>query len=135
MLRLSQGKYVLCILDKFNMVNCKEVWIALTSHFKIFESQCPTNDMAKAKMSCVLYEQAVCTLTYLMMCTRPNIPFAMGKVSKYMSNPEKVHWEAMKWISIYLMCTLYYGLLFYGLLDNVKSLFGYVDADYGQYLN
>lgn len=32
----------------------------------------------------------------------------------------------------YLKSTLNYGLFFDNLLDNAKSLFGYVDADYGQ---
>lgn len=41
----------------------------------------------------------------------------------------------MKWIMRYLKNTMDYGLLFDGLLDNAKSLFDYVDADYGQDLD
>lgn len=83
-------------------------------------------------MSCVPYKQAVGNLMYSMVSTRPHDAFAMGKVSRYMSNPGKVHWKAMKWIMRYLKSTLDYGLLFDGLLHNAKSLFDYVDADYGQ---
>ncbi|OAE33501.1 hypothetical protein AXG93_1467s1030 [Marchantia polymorpha subsp. ruderalis] len=66
---------------------------------------------------------------------KPDIAFAMGKVSRYMSNPWKVHWEAVKWIMKHLKSILDYGLLFDGLLDNAKSLFGYVDVDCGQDLD
>ncbi|OAE35371.1 hypothetical protein AXG93_464s1030 [Marchantia polymorpha subsp. ruderalis] len=99
------------------------------------KTQCLTDAVKKGNMSCVPYEQAVGSFMYLMVCTRPNIAFAMGKVSKYMSNLGKVQWEAVKWIMRYLKSTLDYDLLFDGLLDNAKSLFGYVDADYGQHLD
>ncbi|OAE30129.1 hypothetical protein AXG93_246s1000 [Marchantia polymorpha subsp. ruderalis] len=66
---------------------------------------------------------------------RPDIALAMGKMSKYMSNLGKVHLEAVKWILRYLKNTVDYGLLFNGLLDNAKSLFGYVDVDYRQDLD
>lgn len=82
------------------------------------------------KMSYLSYEQAVGSLMYLMMCTKPDIAFTMGKVNKYMSNARKVYWETMKCIMRYLKSTLDYDLLFDGLLDNVKSLFSYVDVDY-----
>lgn len=69
---------------------------------------------------------------YLMMCTRPDITLAMGKMNMYMSNPRKVHWEVVKWILIYLKSIVDYGLLFDGLLDTIKSFFSYVDANYGE---
>ena len=39
---------------------------------------------------------------YAMVCTRPDIAHAVGVVNRYMSNPEKQHWEAVKWIMRYL---------------------------------
>jgi hypothetical protein len=49
-------------------------------------------------MSKISYDTAVGSLMYLMTCTRPDISLAIGKVSRYMSNPSKVNWEAVKWI-------------------------------------
>jgi hypothetical protein len=86
-------------------------------------------------MSKVPYENAVGSLMYLMVCTRPDLAYAMGKVSRYMSNPGKVHWEAVKWILRYLKGTKDVGLLFDANSNNAKSLLGYVDADYGQDLD
>lgn len=82
-------------------------------------------------MLCVSYEQVVCSLMYLMVCTMLDIALEMEKVSMYMSNQRKVHWKAMNWIMRYMKSIVDYGLLFDGLLDNAKSLFGYIDANYG----
>jgi ATP-binding cassette subfamily B (MDR/TAP) protein 1 len=86
-------------------------------------------------MSKIPYEKAVGSLMYLMICTRPDIALAMGKVSRYMSNPGKIHWEAVKWILRYLKGTTDFGLVFDSKLHNAKSVIGYVDADYGQDLD
>lgn len=55
----------------------------------------------------------------------------MSEVNKYMSNLSKVHYEAIKWISIYLKNIVNYEILFDYLLDNVTFL-SYVDENYIQ---
>ncbi|OAE32685.1 hypothetical protein AXG93_4085s1060 [Marchantia polymorpha subsp. ruderalis] len=77
--------------ERFNMADSKGVWTPLPAHFKLSAAQCTTYAMQKESMSCVPYEQAVDSLMYLMVCTRPDIALAMGKVMSYMSNPGKVH--------------------------------------------
>ena len=54
---------------------------------------------------------------------------AIGVVSRYMSNPGKEHWQAVKWILRYLRGTSSVGLLFGG-VDGDISLRGYCDLDY-----
>ncbi len=64
-------------------------------------------------MSKISYSSAVRSLMYAMVCTRPDIAHAVGVVSKFLSNPEKEQWEAIKWILGYVNGTsklyLYYG--------------------------
>ena len=117
------------------MASAKGVWTPLAAHFKLSTAQCPIDVVDRGLMSTIPYDKVVGSLMYLMVCTRPDIALAMGKVSRYMSNPGKVHWEAVKWILRYLKSTKDYGLLFDGLSSNAKSLLGYVDADYGQDLD
>ncbi|KAL8125138.1 hypothetical protein AgCh_012713 [Apium graveolens] len=65
-------------------------------------------------------------IIYALVCTRPDIAHAVGVVSRYLSNPGREHWEAMKWILRYLKCTS--GLcLKYG--DGEPVLEGFTDAD------
>jgi len=35
---------------------------------------------------------------YAMVCTRPDLAYAVGVVSRFMSNPGEAHWAAVKWI-------------------------------------
>lgn len=35
---------------------------------------------------------------YVMVCTRVDIANAISVVSRFMGNPGKVHWDAVKWI-------------------------------------
>ncbi|OAE26759.1 hypothetical protein AXG93_1129s1070 [Marchantia polymorpha subsp. ruderalis] len=79
---LNQGKYVRRILDRFNMINSKGVWTPLAANFKLSVAQCLTDAVEKENISCVPYEQALDSLMYLMMCTRLDIAFAMGKLNQ-----------------------------------------------------
>ncbi|KAL2634084.1 hypothetical protein R1flu_005563 [Riccia fluitans] len=65
----------------------------LVNHFKhqFSTTFCPLDAMEKGFMSKVPYESAIENLMYLMVCTRPDIAYALDKVSKYNANPGKVH--------------------------------------------
>ena len=47
-------------------------------------------------MSKVSYSSAVGSLMYAMVCSRPDLSYAMCLVSRYMSNPGKEHWNAVQ---------------------------------------
>ncbi|MCO5582565.1 hypothetical protein L7F22_036462 [Adiantum nelumboides] len=67
------------------------------------------------------------SLMYAMICTRPDIAFAVGVVSHYMSNPRKKHWEAIKGLMRYLNGTKDLGVCFGG---EDASVLGYTGLDY-----
>jgi hypothetical protein len=64
-----------------------------------------------------------------MICTRPDLAQALSIVSKYMSNPGKPHWQAVKWILRYLKGTKQLGIMFES-KQEVACVAGYVDSDY-----
>uniref|UniRef100_A0A3Q7J6E1 Reverse transcriptase Ty1/copia-type domain-containing protein n=1 Tax=Solanum lycopersicum TaxID=4081 RepID=A0A3Q7J6E1_SOLLC len=71
---------------------------------------------------------AVGSLMYAMVYTRPDIAHVVGVVSRYMANPGKDHWEAVKWLLRYLRGTSSTSLCF----GKVKvTLQGFVDVDLG----
>ena len=76
----------------------------------------------------VPYSSTVGSLMYAMMCTRPDICFAVGLVSRYQSNPRREHWKAVKRILRYLKGTMDYCLCYQG---SDLRLIGYSDADWG----
>ena len=79
-------------------------------------------------MSRVPYASAVGSLMYAMMCTRPDICYAVGLISRFQSNPGQKHWMAVKRILRYLKGTLDYMLCYQGKKD--LRLIGYSDADW-----
>ncbi|KAL0415516.1 UNVERIFIED_CONTAM: Retrovirus-related Pol polyprotein from transposon TNT 1-94 [Sesamum latifolium] len=50
----------------------------------------------------VPYSNAIGSVMYLMVCTRPDIAYAVSCLSRYMSNAGPPHWEALKWLLRYL---------------------------------
>ncbi|CAD6334611.1 unnamed protein product [Miscanthus lutarioriparius] len=58
-------------------------------HFKLSALQCASTDDDFEYMSRVLYSSDVGSLMYAMVCTRPDLSYAMSLVSRYMDNPGK----------------------------------------------
>ena len=88
---LSQKNYIKKILDRFNMSNCKSVSTPLAAHFKLSSESCPQTEEEKEKMASIPYANAVGSLMYAMVCTRPDLAYAVSMVSRYMHNPGKEH--------------------------------------------
>ena len=61
--------------------------------------------------------------------SRPDIMYAVTVVSRFLANPSKEHWTAVKKIIKYLKNTMNHGIMFDGKYDDLK-LVGYSDSDY-----
>ncbi|CAL1383495.1 unnamed protein product [Linum trigynum] len=125
-IRLSQERYIERVLERFNMSKAKAVSTPLGGHLKLSVKHCPTSDEEKEAMKNVPYASIVGSLMYAMVCTRPDIAHAVGIVSRFLSNPGKEHWRAVKWILRYLRGTSRVCLCF----GNGKTILdGYTDAN------
>ncbi|GJX89932.1 retrovirus-related pol polyprotein from transposon TNT 1-94 [Tanacetum coccineum] len=131
-LRVSQSRYVSKILNNFRIDNGKSVKMPLGGHFKLSLKDCPVRDCDVERMSKVPYANAVGSLMYLMVCTRPDIAYAVSVVSRYLANPGKNHWEAVKWILKYLRGTANVGLVYGTDRGNHVDVTGFVDSDYAK---
>jgi len=76
----------------------------------------------------VPYASTVGSLMYAMLCTGPNICFAVGLVSCYQSNLGPTHWRAIKRIMRYHRSTTDIVLCYQG---GDCKLRGYSDVDWG----
>jgi hypothetical protein len=56
------------------------------------------------------YPQMIGSLMYLVSATRPDISFAINKLSRFTSNPGDDHWRALERIMHYLVGTMEYGI-------------------------
>ncbi|GJT33552.1 retrovirus-related pol polyprotein from transposon TNT 1-94 [Tanacetum coccineum] len=72
-LRVSQSGYVYKILNNFRINDGKSVKRPVGGHFKLSLKDCPVRDCDVERMSKVPYANAVGSLMYLMVCTKPDI--------------------------------------------------------------
>jgi len=79
------------------------------------------------KIDPTLFKSLIGSLRYL-TCTRPDILYATGIVSRFMKNPTTTRLKAAKRIFRYLNGTLDYGLLYSN--TNNYELVGYSDSDW-----
>nr|GEV47380.1 retrovirus-related Pol polyprotein from transposon TNT 1-94 [Tanacetum cinerariifolium] len=131
-LRVSQSGYVSKILNTFIIDDGKSVQMPLGGHFKLSLKDCPVRDCDVERMSKVPYANAVGSLMYLMVCTRPDIAYAVCIVSRYLANPGKTHWEAVKWILKYLRGTANVSLVHGKNRGSHVNVTGFVDSDYAK---
>ena len=90
---LSQAKHIEDVLSKHNMSNCRPVSTPLDKSVTLSKDDCPDSPDEVAYMSSVPYLSAVGSLMYLAVGTRPDIAYAVGALSRFNSNPGRVHWQ------------------------------------------
>jgi hypothetical protein len=127
MLALSQEPYIDDVLARFNMQDSKKGNLPFRHGVTLSKRQCPSTPKEIENMKAVPYASACGSLMYAMLCTRPDICFAVGMVSRYQSNPGQEHWSAVKAILKYLRRTKEY-MLVYKSSDLVPL--GYTDSDF-----
>nr|GEZ32578.1 retrovirus-related Pol polyprotein from transposon TNT 1-94 [Tanacetum cinerariifolium] len=74
--RVSQSGYVSKMLNNFRIDNGKSIKMPLGGHFKRSLKDCLIRDCDIERTSKVPYANAVRSLMYLMVCTRPDIAYA-----------------------------------------------------------
>ncbi|XP_021996419.1 uncharacterized mitochondrial protein AtMg00810-like [Helianthus annuus] len=86
---LSQRKYILDILHRAGLADCKPVSSPMsTSHVFLLDDSPLLDDPSR-------YRQTVGALQYATL-TRPDIAFAVNKVCQFMHAPTENHWAGVK---------------------------------------
>ena len=86
-------------------------------------------------MKGVPYTNAVRSLMYAMIGTRPDIAYGVSLVSRFMSKPSKDHWKAVKWLLRYVKGSIDIGLCYEANDEGGSNIKGYCDSDYAADLN
>ena len=83
MLGLSQAVYIDVILARFSMLDSKKGFLPFRHGITLSKDQCPKTPDEIEKMKEVPNALTVGSLMYAMLCTRPDLCFAVGMVSRY----------------------------------------------------
>ncbi|CAM8920409.1 unnamed protein product [Rhodiola kirilowii] len=130
-LKLHQRPYLEKLVSRFGDLNCKTVSLPFPAHSDLNKSQCPVTHSENVKMESFPYANAIGSIMYVMISTRPDLSYAISVLSRYMSNPGYEHWLAVKLLVAYIASTLDIGLS-YSKRCNELDLIGYVDADFAR---
>ena len=146
MLGLSQAKYIDTVLKRFSMEKSKSGLIPANHGMELSKEMSPKTDLEREHMKRIPYASAVGSIMYSMICTRPDVAYALGAVSRYQSCYGEGHWNAVKTILKYLRRTRDIGLIYGGEelkiegftdasfqsdLDDCKSVSGFIFTLYG----
>jgi hypothetical protein len=123
---MSQRSYINSILRRYSLEDLKPVSTPMEPHVRLSSSQSPCTGAEFAAMRHVPYREAVGSLMYASLGTRPDISFAITTLSRFSVNPGTAHWDAVKRVFRYLNGTKDLWLT-YGAEE--KKLVGYTDAD------
>ena len=115
---LLKSHYNENILDKFDKNNdgVEKIHVDVNLHL---------SKNTREGISQLQYSHIIGRLMYLMDCTRPDITYAVSKLSRFTSNPGENHWKAIVKVLRYLRYTKEYGLYYTNDPDVVE---GYCDA-------
>ncbi|GJV33432.1 zinc finger, CCHC-type containing protein [Tanacetum coccineum] len=102
---ISQSHYIEKVLKKFNYFDCTPVSTPMDTSEKLM----PNNGQVISQLE---YSRVIGYLMYAMTCTRPDIAFVVGKLSRYTSNPGTQHWQAIQRVLKYLKKTMDYRLAY-----------------------
>lgn len=76
------------------------------------------------------YQEAIGSLLHLSVSTRPDITYAVRRLSRYCQHPTETHWKAAKRVFRYLSGTPLAGIHYKRLGKGVKTVLGYSDSSH-----
>ncbi|KAG1670528.1 hypothetical protein FOA52_015393 [Chlamydomonas sp. UWO 241] len=120
---LTQAELTKQLLLKFNLSECRTRDVPLS----VGEILRKDSDNLLGTSQ---FAELVGSLLYLSNCTRPDITYAVNKLSRYMSCSTPKHMQAALSVLRYLSGTAGLGLLYGPSADGSKPVKGYGDADY-----
>lgn len=119
---LSQHRHIQDVLTTFKMDGAKDVLTPLC----VSDPLSPVD--STPPIDPTQYRKLVGSLQYLAF-TRPDISFAINKLSQFMHTPRQSHWQALKRVLRYLKGTVHHGLYLHR--ASPLTLRAFSDSDWG----
>ena len=75
---LSQDIYIDKVLKRFNMQDSKKGFLPMSHGVSLCKSQCHSTPDEQEKMNAIPYASAIGSIMYAMLCTRPDVAYALS---------------------------------------------------------
>ncbi|GAA6003269.1 hypothetical protein JCM5350_008022, partial [Sporobolomyces pararoseus] len=125
---LSQKAYLEDVLQRLGHSDCRPAKTPMIPNLQLVPSP---PDYTASPEDRKRYLQAVGSLMYAMLGTRPDIAHAVGVLGRHSANPGPSHWSAVVHVLRYLKGTLDFGLEFNPTSSPLAGYEGYSDSDWG----
>jgi hypothetical protein len=83
---LSQSTYIDKVLNRFSMQNSKKEFLPMNHGSQFSKTQCPLTTDEQTIMSRVSYASVIGSIMYVMLCTCPDVSYALSVTSRYQAN-------------------------------------------------
>ena len=123
-MKIHQSFYANKVLEKFNHTTCSSVYIPADPGIKFVAANSKANEKVFA------YREAIGSLMYLAVSTRPHLAYIVGVLSRYMENPDTTHWQGIKRVFKYLKRSIDRGIT-YKINSQDATFSMYCDSDWG----
>ncbi|KAK9000628.1 hypothetical protein V6N11_081117 [Hibiscus sabdariffa] len=87
LLGLSQSTYIDKVLKRFSMEESKRGFLPMRHGISLSKEMCPSSPQERERMSQIPYASAIGSIMYAMICTRPDLSYALSMTSRYQANP------------------------------------------------
>ena len=124
-IQVDQIDYIKNFLKRFGMDNCNPVMTPVAAGTSLVRE----GDYVDMKMI-TWYQQAIGSLMYAMICTRPDIAYAVIKLSQFMTRPTTQHVQAVKHLFRYVAGTKNASIKYNG--NYKESIMGFSDSDWAE---
>ncbi|KAK8585371.1 hypothetical protein V6N13_076245 [Hibiscus sabdariffa] len=78
LLGLSQSTYIDKVLKRFSMEESKKGFLPMRHGMSLSKEMCPSTPQERERMSQIPYASAIGSIMYDMICTRPDLSYALG---------------------------------------------------------
>ena len=122
LIKIHQSSYIKGLLKKFGMTDCHPIFTPAEGNVTLRPNQEQSVDVS--------FRQLIGGLMFLTVFTRPDIAFAVHRLSQYLDNLSTDHWQAAKRVLRYLKGTQDVGINFDGNALCPNQLLLYTDSDF-----
>ena len=131
-IEVCQKGYIKRVLEKYNMSNCTSAVTPGDSGLKLSKSMSPSTAEEKEEMKNVPYRQAIGSLNFISVCTRPDISYELSRCAQFCENPGQQHWTRVKRILRYLQGSKERKLVYELPSSSIPTFepIGYSDSDW-----
>ena len=127
-LAINQHAYIESMVEKFRLTSAKPVSTPMEPGAQFSIDQSPSTLNQTARMHGVPYSEAIGSVLWPVVVSRPDAAYAVGILSQFIQNPGPAHWEGLKRVINYLGSTKDLWLTFGGRKETLVE--GYCDADW-----